>query len=96
MHLETFLIRSGKIGRSSESSLNLQQPVPLSCYLTNLLHVPIDGLDASFLMLTVDLRAEHAGSGLPFHSGFIDRVPKDLETPWFNNNIIEHLISKAK
>ena len=96
MHLETFLIRSGKIGRSSKSSFNLQQPVPLSCYLTNLLHVPIDGLDASFLMLTVDLRAEHTGSGLLFHSRFIYRIPKDLETPWFNNNIIEHLISKAK
>ena len=27
MHLETVLISSGKIGRSSESSLNLQQPV---------------------------------------------------------------------
>ena len=47
-------------------------------------------------MLTVDLRAEHAGSELPFHSRFIYRVPKDLETPWFNNNIVEHLISKAK
>ena len=43
-------------------------------------------------MLTVDLRAEHAGSELPFHSRFIYRVPKDLETPWFNNNIVEHLI----
>ena len=33
MNLETFLIRSGKIGRSSESSLNFQQPAPLSWYI---------------------------------------------------------------